>query len=190
MARPRRCRRVASPPGFAFFKPAGVPGRALPEIVLNVDEYEALRLADHERLYHQQAAQHMGVSRQTFGRIVDSARKKVARALVEGMALRIQGGNVEVARTRVFECDQCGHTWEVPFGTGRPAGCPGCHGSAVRRFHNPAATAGDTREKKPKSDPAQGGISPKPGGSQSTNGRRAIIETEAGETATNTGSEK
>ena len=50
MARPKRCRRIADLPGHTLFKPAGVPARSLVEIVLTVDEFEALRLADHEGL--------------------------------------------------------------------------------------------------------------------------------------------
>jgi predicted DNA-binding protein (UPF0251 family) len=119
-------------PNVVLFKPAGVPGRSLEEVVLSVDEFEALRLADHEGLYQEQAAERMRVSRQTFGRIVESARKKVARALVEGLALRIEGGDVEMAEMRVFECNECGHVWEVAFGTGRPTECPSC---SSRSFH-------------------------------------------------------
>ena len=139
MVRPKRCRRIASLPNFAFFKPAGVPGRTLQEVELTVDEYEALRLADYEGLYHEQAADRMGVSRQTFGRIVESARKTVAKVLVEGMALRIEGGKVEMAETRAFECADCGHVWEVPFGTGRPAECPSCQSKNFRRAQEVAA---------------------------------------------------
>jgi predicted DNA-binding protein (UPF0251 family) len=131
--RPKRCRRISSLPDFALFKPAGVPGRTLQEVELTVDEYEALRLADYEGLYQEKAAKRMGVSRQTFGRIVESARKKVAKALVEGTALRIEGGVVEMAEMRTFECSDCEHVWEVPFGTGRPAECPACQSKNFRR---------------------------------------------------------
>jgi predicted DNA-binding protein (UPF0251 family) len=120
-------------PNVVLFKPAGVPGRSLQEVVVSVDEFEALRLADHEGLYQEQAAERMRVSRQTFGRIVESARKKVAKALVEGMALRIEGGVVEMAEMRTFECSDCEHVWEVPFGTGRPAECPACQSKNFRR---------------------------------------------------------
>ena len=139
MPRPKRCRRIASLPNFAFFKPAGVPGRTLQTVELTVDEYEALRLTDYEGLHQEQAAERMGVSRQTLGRIAASARKKVAKVLVEGMALRIEGGAVEMAETRVFECVDCRHVWEVPFGTGRPAECPACQGTNFRRAEEAAA---------------------------------------------------
>ncbi len=138
MPRPKRCRCVAALPGSSLFKPAGIPACALREVILAVDELEALRLADYQALYQEQAADRMGVSRQTFGRIVETARKKVAQALVEGLALRIEGGEVKMAEKRAFQCAGCGHVWEVPFGTGRPAECPACHGHALHR----AAEAG------------------------------------------------
>lgn len=65
----------------------------LEEVTLDLDEVEALRLADCEGLYHEQAAIKMGVSRATFGRIVGIARHKVAEAIVKGMALRIEAGS-------------------------------------------------------------------------------------------------
>ena len=121
MARPRNCRRVGSMPGSNYFKPRGIPLTSLEEIVLSVDEFEAIRLADLEGLYQEQAAERMKVSRQTFGRIVEAARRKVAEALVKGKALKIEGGEVEMASMRKFSCDACKHSWEIPYGTGKPA---------------------------------------------------------------------
>jgi len=76
------------------FKPAGVPMTALDEVVLTLDEFEAVRLADLELLYQEQAAVQMDVSRTTLARILEAAHRKVADALVHGKALRIQGGPV------------------------------------------------------------------------------------------------
>jgi predicted DNA-binding protein (UPF0251 family) len=70
--------------------------RDLDEVVMSLDEFEAMRLADLEGLYQEQAAARMNVSRPTFGRIIDSARRKVAEALVHGKALRIEGGPVQL----------------------------------------------------------------------------------------------
>lgn len=136
MARPPCPRRVAAPPRFLFWKPAGIPMSGLEEIGLSVDELEALRLADLEGLYQEEAARRMGVSRATFARIVAASRRKVACALVNGHALRIGGGPVAFVGERRFVCDSCGHGWSAPFGTGRPAGCPACAGGA---FHRVAA---------------------------------------------------
>ena len=89
MARPCCPRRIATLPSVVFFKPAGIPLRDLREIELAADELEAVRLADDLDLFHTEAAAKMGVSRQTFDRIVRRARRKIAAALVHGQALRI-----------------------------------------------------------------------------------------------------
>ncbi len=132
MPRPPCCRRVAGLPPCRQFKPAGVPAATLPAVTLGVDELEALRLADLEGLYHEQAAARMGVSRATFGRIVESARRTAARALVEGLVLRIEGGAVEVpAGPRA--CAGCGHRWRERRGPDGDAACPRCGGQPPRK---------------------------------------------------------
>jgi uncharacterized protein len=133
MARPRQCRRVGSMPESNYFKPRGIPLSMLEEVILTVDEFEAIRLADLEGLYQEQAAEKMTVSRQTFGRIIESARRKVAEAVVKGKALKIEGGKVEMASMRRFRCHDCQHSWELPYGTGRPADCPSCKSGNVHR---------------------------------------------------------
>lgn len=95
--RPKSCRMVGCRPDINYFKPRGVPASMLEEVVLTVDEFEAVRLADHEGLYQEEAAVRMNVSRPTFGRILYSAHRKIAEALLQGKALRIEGGRVEVA---------------------------------------------------------------------------------------------
>jgi predicted DNA-binding protein (UPF0251 family) len=69
----------------------------LQQVALTVDELEAIRLADLEGLYQEEAAQRMNISRQTFGRILEAAHRKVADALVNGKALSIEGGPIEIA---------------------------------------------------------------------------------------------
>lgn len=96
MPRPRHCRYVSAAPSVTYFKPRGTPLRELQEACLCVDELEALRLADAEGLTAQEAARHMRVSRHTFGRTLASARRTVALALTQGMALRIEGGTYAV----------------------------------------------------------------------------------------------
>jgi len=91
MPRPRKCRNVSGTPEVTYFKPRGVPLRELAEVYLPLDGFEAIRLADFEGLGQEEAAEQMQVSRQTFGRILASARETVAKALVQGMALRIHG---------------------------------------------------------------------------------------------------
>lgn len=97
MARPCCPRRIATLPGVVFFKPAGIPLRDLEERVLSLDEFEALRLADREGLPQLDAARRMGISRQTFSRILGRARHTVATCLTQGMAVRIEGGVVLIA---------------------------------------------------------------------------------------------
>ncbi|SON53040.1 DUF134 domain-containing protein [Vibrio tapetis] len=87
MARPKKCRRVCGRPAHSCFKPNGVPMNQLKQVELLSEEFEALRLADQLDLSQQEAADQMGVSRQTFGNIVKKARFKVATCLVEGNAL-------------------------------------------------------------------------------------------------------
>lgn len=91
MPRPSCPRKIAHLPPATYFKPAGIPLREIREIRLAADELEAMRLADYEGLYNVDAAERMGVSRQTFDRIVNRARKKVSEALVNGCALRVEG---------------------------------------------------------------------------------------------------
>ena len=92
MGRPVKCRNVCCRPVVSVFKPQCAALEALEEIELALDEVEAIRLADLEGLYHLDAAARMGISRQTFGKIVAQARKKVATALIFGKALRILSG--------------------------------------------------------------------------------------------------
>ena len=93
MSRPKRERYVNSTPTVTYFKPRGVPLVDLEEVRLTVEGLEAIRLADDLGLTQTEAAQTMGVSRHTFGRVLAEARRSVARALVQGRALRIEGGH-------------------------------------------------------------------------------------------------
>jgi predicted DNA-binding protein (UPF0251 family) len=89
MPRPCKPRRIGCRPEAVYFKPKGVPLRQLAEVELAHDELEALRLADLEGLAHEEVGQQMEVSRATAGRILASARRKVAQALTQGLAIRI-----------------------------------------------------------------------------------------------------
>lgn len=100
MPRPLSCRRIAGRPAAPIFKPVGISLSKLDEVVMSLDEFEAIRLADLDGLYQEQAAEQMNVSRSTFSRIIDAAHRKMADALVHGKALRIEGGPVQVAERR------------------------------------------------------------------------------------------
>lgn len=132
MPRPFRCRRVGRSPDADYFKPRGVPAAQLEVVALQVDELEAIRLADLEGLYQEDAAKRMEISRQTFGNIIAAAHKKVADALVNGKALRIEGGVVKM-NEKHFICYACKHTWTVPYGGGRPGECPECKSANIHR---------------------------------------------------------
>ncbi|MDD5748759.1 MAG: DUF134 domain-containing protein [Actinomycetota bacterium] len=137
MPRPKIPRCVGWLPGQIIFKPRGVPLEKLDVINLRVEEVEALRLADIEDLYQEDAAKKMDVSRTTFQRILKEARGKVATALINGKALSVEGGNyVLPGEARIFECVNCGFSWEEPFGTGKRAcvaKCKKCGGSTRRK---------------------------------------------------------
>jgi len=95
MSRPCRCRRIRCNPDTNYFKPRGIPLDVLEEVNLSLDELEAIRLADLGELYQEDAAKKMNISRQTFGNIINSAHKKIADALLNAKALKIEGGNIE-----------------------------------------------------------------------------------------------
>jgi rubrerythrin len=78
----------------------------------------------------------MGVSRATFGRIIQRARKVIADALINGKAINVEGGNFTLTEeaVRTFKCDACEHAWEEPLGGGRPEKCPSCNGKYFHRL--------------------------------------------------------
>jgi len=128
MGRQPRWRRVNFMPQVTYFKPSGVPLASLQEVRLSIEEAEAIRLKDAEGLEQDECAQKMSVSRTTFARILLSARQKMADALLNGKAIRIEGGNYEMA-VRQFRCGN-GHEWQVPFEVmvkQPPELCPTCN---------------------------------------------------------------
>ena len=132
MGRQPRWRRVDFLPQVTYFKPAGIPLAHLQEVRLSIEEAESLRLKDIEGLGQEDCAQKMSVSRPTFARILLSARRKMADALLNGKAIRIEGGNYEMS-VRRFRCGN-GHEWEVPFEVmikEPPELCPTCNTSDI-----------------------------------------------------------
>lgn len=121
MPRPRHFRHVAQLPQTNYYKPREVPLSVLEEVTLTVDEFEAIRLADLEGLYQADAAEKMNISRQTLGRILESAHKKIADALVHGKALLIKGGPIQIV-TEVSEDAQAHRFRHGRGGAGRGSG--------------------------------------------------------------------
>jgi predicted DNA-binding protein (UPF0251 family) len=131
--RPRKHRRLKHAHQPAVYKPVGVPLGVLDRTILLDEELEALRLADLEQRYQEDAAEQMAVSRSTFQRIVTEARRKVAFALVHGTALQIESSTIQIIRPR-WHCNGCGHNWQVKHGSGegKPSSCPVCSSRAIR----------------------------------------------------------
>jgi uncharacterized protein len=95
MPRPKKYRCVRCRPDATYFKPRGIPLVELEEVPISIDEIEAIRLADLEGMYHEDAAKRMKISRQTFGRILNDAHKKVSECLIKGKALKIETNQKE-----------------------------------------------------------------------------------------------
>lgn len=145
MPRPPIERAVAGVPRVTLFKPAGVPTRSLEQLQLGVDELEAIRLVDLEGLSHEQAAEAMGVSRQTVGRVLERGRARVAEALVGGKAILIGGGQYRVA-PRTMRCLSCQAVWTVADGE-TPAVCPECASADIAACVSAAGHCGGGRRR-------------------------------------------
>ncbi|MEM2121275.1 MAG: DUF134 domain-containing protein [Candidatus Woesearchaeota archaeon] len=100
MVRPEKCRCVSFNPEITYFKPAGISLNSIEEINLNVEELEAIRLKDFEGLEQKECAEKMKISQPTFNRVLLSARKKIADALINGKAIKIEGGNFKIIKLR------------------------------------------------------------------------------------------
>jgi len=138
MGRTPKWRRVDFIPQTTYFRPYGTPPKILEEICLSIEEAEAIRLRDIEQLEQEECAQRMKISRPTFHRLLGSARGKVADALLNGKAIRIGGGNFEMAMRR-FRCSN-GHEWDVPFEvmtTTPPQFCPTCNAPNITPIQPP-----------------------------------------------------
>lgn len=114
------------------------PASAEPAIELGMEELEAVRLKDMEGKEQADCASVMNLSRPTFQRVLYSAREKIARALVEGRAICIKGGNY-IPQKRAFKCMDCNATWELePCEEGADNGClrpcPKCGSSNKARL--------------------------------------------------------
>lgn len=124
MSRPQNNRIVHEPPLFGEFKPVGMPGRRLGQVFMSLDEYEAIRLADYIGLSHEEAADEMEISRSTFTRLIEKARRKIAKFLVRGKILTIEGGNIHF-RNNIIQCLDCGYMFKMDIGS-KLTYCPDC----------------------------------------------------------------
>lgn len=95
LPRPRKCRRVCCLPKNSGFQPLD-PGKDGSPVILTVDEYETIRLIDKVRLSQEECGAYMNIARTTVQQIYTNARMKLAEALVEGLPLRIEGGEYQL----------------------------------------------------------------------------------------------
>ena len=100
MVRPTRTRRIFFQPDVTYFKPAGIPMVNLKETLLSFDELEAIRLIDSERMEQNKAGKKMKISQSTLSRLLREGRKKLADAIIQGNAIKIQGGNFKMVKPR------------------------------------------------------------------------------------------
>jgi uncharacterized protein len=124
MPRPKKERIIKQPPLYSSFKPTGIMKINLEQLTFSLDEYEAVRLADYMQMDHKEASIEMEISRSTFTRLLEKARKKVAVFLIEGKELYIEGGCIHF-RDNIIRCAGCGHM----FNTGiekELSSCPHC----------------------------------------------------------------
>lgn len=129
MARPTKFRRVEFFPEDTYFVPWGKPKCEVKEKILNIEELEAMRLKDIEKLTQEECAERMHISRQTFQNIIDSAREKVAIALTEGKAIRI-GGGYYTTKNCWFKCMDCNNIYQLNFERDK-YNCPNCNSEKV-----------------------------------------------------------
>ena len=125
MPRPENKRIVHVPPLFTEFKPLGISDNSLENLIVSLDEFEAIRLADYIGLSHEVAAEEMGISRSTFSRLIERARKKLADFIVQGRAISIDGGSVHF-KNNIIKCESCGNMFVIKIEQDVPE-CPKCH---------------------------------------------------------------
>ena len=126
MARPKKYRKIRCAPASYYFKPRGIPMTDLQEVILEVDELEAIRLGDMLNYSQEEAALKMKISRATFGRIVNKARQKVAEGMINGKAIRISEDLPAQIKSKLgYTCKSCGYKTNLRRKT-QIKNCPKC----------------------------------------------------------------
>jgi len=133
MPRRKRRRRIVAPPGFKGYRPYGHMQGRMDHVELLFEEYEAIKLADYDGMNHQEASALMGVSRPTFARIYESARRKIARALVETREIRSASGNAWMDSSW-FLCQDCHSRFTMPS-TLLDKYCPLCKSENIQTIN-------------------------------------------------------
>jgi predicted DNA-binding protein (UPF0251 family) len=127
MPRRKRMRKVVAPPGFKGYKPYGHRQGSRQPIDLLYEEYEAIKLADYDLMNHLEASRLMGVSRATFARVYESARRKIAKALVESREIKTVYGNAWLDKSW-HACEACHARFTIPSNLSNRH-CPICKSS-------------------------------------------------------------
>lgn len=140
MARPPKWRRVEFIPIIQHFGPLDIEANNLAENVLRIEEVEAIRLKDIEKLEQEECAERMEVSRQTFQRILNNAREKIADSIINGKAIRIEGGNY-TRNICPVQCLDCGKEWKESYENFEKIikgqySCPNCQSKKIVCMHS------------------------------------------------------
>ncbi|MGB5435826.1 MAG: DUF134 domain-containing protein [Maribacter sp.] len=129
MPRPKTLRKVVAPPNFKGYKPFGTHTRAQEYVELLYEEYEAIKLADYDLMNHLEASKLMGISRPTFARIYETARRKIAKAFVETIEIRTAFGDALLDK-HWYICEDCQTRFTIPK-TMKEQQCPLCKSTKI-----------------------------------------------------------
>ncbi|MHA1994157.1 MAG: DUF134 domain-containing protein [Candidatus Hodarchaeales archaeon] len=125
--RGRNPRTIRCDPTHTYFKPRGIPlSEITEEVLITLEELETLRLTSLEGLSQGEAGTLMEVSQSTISRHLDDIHRKLAKALVHGLAIRIEN------TTELFHCDECGYSWNLTTGNVKVSTCENC---GSNKFH-------------------------------------------------------
>ncbi|MCT4613884.1 MAG: DUF134 domain-containing protein [Marinifilaceae bacterium] len=133
MPRKTRPRKVVKPPGFKKYSPNPDLSTEKEAVELLYEEYEALKLADYDNMNHLEASKLMGISRPTFARIYESARKKIAKAFVELKPIETVFGNAVMDKTW-FVCKSCNASFSAPENMSND-NCPICSSTEIENIN-------------------------------------------------------
>ncbi|MBN2862307.1 MAG: DUF134 domain-containing protein [Bacteroidales bacterium] len=133
MSRQKQLRKIFAPPKFTGFKPYGCAKECKGSVDLYYEEYEAIKMADYDLLKYEEAAFLMGVSRATFARICESARRKLARALVDGKEIKTVYGNAFLEK-EWFICRDCNKRFDIQAAIVEN-NCPECRSSNINSLN-------------------------------------------------------
>jgi len=158
MVRPRGIRHVSSLPTITYYKPQGIQLSSIGEIVLTIEEFESLKLKDYLGKSENESSESMKISQPTFNRLYNNAKKKLIKAIVEGLAIKIEGGNYKMpnrdgtgprgmgqnGNRRNFGAGQGRglgrNTQNFGIGSGGTCKCPNCDYEITHNIGNPCYT--------------------------------------------------